>query len=167
MKTCDGSRTELQAVKPAMSANITVHSGNRSAMGDLSPLSLVAFACPERRNEPSRALGGRNIWLAGSASRTRSRTVEGKRDLIIAFDLAAAPRLHKQDMRLTLSVGATFLVWPMLTALYDFLVLEFDNIVIQSEMCRSEQEHDQGGTCKDYGIRCLIGFLSTFGRKER
>lgn len=55
----------------------------------------------------------------------------------------------------------------MLTAFDDFLILKLYNIVIQSEVRRSEQEHDQCRKRKNYGIRRLVCFLSTFGRVER
>jgi hypothetical protein len=38
LKTWDGSRAELQAVKPTMLANMTVASGNEPAMGSESVL---------------------------------------------------------------------------------------------------------------------------------
>ena len=94
MKTCEGSLTELQAVKPAMSENITVTCGNKSAIGlpskpfsvlspPLNPCKLWITAV-ENKDVPFVSLfrpdSCRLRWSVALSIR-RSLTVAGKREL--------------------------------------------------------------------------------------
>ena len=99
INTCTGSRTELHAVKPAISPNITVQSGNNSAIGldlrDSSDSSVDLLMTKASwsmlftrsfRSELGRLSGTPSSGLPKSCA----RTVLGKRDRTILLVLAAA-----------------------------------------------------------------------------
>lgn len=93
-KTCDGSRTDAQAVKPEISENITVTWGNKSAIGLPSKLfPLLSTPCKlwitafEKRLGPLKSFlfpaATRLFWSSVALSISRSLTVAGKRELCV------------------------------------------------------------------------------------
>jgi hypothetical protein len=98
MKTCFGSRTELHAVNPAISANNIDVSGKRSAMGtDLNTLSSSSLSAVSP-SSPSVCISPLSVDRALTFGRSlsannRSRICEGNSDAIMPLERAASPMI--------------------------------------------------------------------------